>query len=125
MRELQQKQKAKQRLYSLPVLGALTVVLLLIMNGTYNVWKKKHESSLHVIELQTRVESLKARELELQANISRLQTDDGIDTEIKKKYSVSKEGEHVVVIVDPKTATTTIPIVKKAWYQRLWDGIIH
>ncbi|CAN5118576.1 hypothetical protein BH11PAT3_BH11PAT3_2940 [soil metagenome] len=118
MRELQQKQKAKQRLYSFPVLIILGLVTFLIAHGAYSVLKKKQESAVYVAELQTKVEDLSNHQYEVKSNISRLQTEEGIDTEIKKKFSVSKAGEHVVVIVDPRVPTSHVEATSTPWYTK-------
>lgn len=119
MRELQQKQKIKQRLYSLPVILVLAVLTVLIMKGSYAVVKKKQESYVYVADLQTKVQNLFERETELKSDIERLKTDEGIDSEIKKKYSVAKEGEFVVVIVDPKETEPEISSTTTPWYKRM------
>jgi hypothetical protein len=119
MRELQQKQKAKQRLYSLPVVVVLGIVTFLVINGAYSVLMKRQESSVYVKELETKVELLNIREAEVRANILRLQTDEGINAEIKKKFSVTMEGEKVVVIVDPKVETPTVSTTTEPWYKRI------
>jgi cell division protein FtsB len=121
MRELQQKQKMKKRLYSLPALAALLVVTVLILHGTYGVLKKQRESAMHVKELEAKVEALSNRQAELKTDISKLQTDEGIDTEIKTKFSVTREGEHVAVIVDPKDESDDSATTTPHWYSGIID----
>jgi len=123
MRELQQKQKARQRLYSWPTLIILGLVTFLIAHGAYSVFKKKQESAAYVLELQTKVEELSNNQFDVKSDISRLQTEDGIDTEIKKKFSVSKVGEHVVVIVDPRVPTTHKEATSTPWYTKFMSTL--
>ncbi len=63
MRELQQKQKLKQRIYSWPSLIALALVTVFILNGAYSVMKKRHDSIKYVEELRN-----KGREIVRKAN---------------------------------------------------------
>ena len=123
MRELQQKQKARQRLYSMPALVILGLFTLLIAHGAYSVLKKKQDSAVYVQELQAKVEDLSNRQFEVKSDITRLQTEEGIDTEIKKKFSVSKAGEHVVVIVDPRTPTTHTEATSTHWYTKFMSTL--
>lgn len=119
MKELQQRQQLKKRLYSLPALVFLVFATLLILRGTYVVIQKERESARMVKELQAKVSSLSERQEELKNNISKLETDEGIDAEIKERFSVSRPGEHVVVLVDQDTPEATSTPHKEPWY-KIW-----
>jgi cell division protein FtsB len=123
MRELQQRQKVKKKLYSIPVLGILALFTIFILRGTFLVMKKQHTSAQAVDELQAKVAGLATRQTELRADIDRLATDEGIDAEIKERFSVSRPGEHVVVIVDPEVISTSTVPVKIPWYKKLLEAI--
>lgn len=58
------------------------------------------ESSDNLKNVAASVESLKGREAELVFEIDRLETARGVEEEIRKKYSVVKPGEEMVVVVD-------------------------
>lgn len=118
MRELQQRQKIKKRLYSLPALAILFIITILVVRGTYGIVEKQRESAMHVEELKAKVASLSLRQKELSEDISRLKTDEGIDTEIKTKFNVSKEGEHVAVIVDPSVEDSSSSATTSPWYKK-------
>ncbi|MES2214285.1 MAG: hypothetical protein V4465_02800 [Patescibacteria group bacterium] len=116
MRELQEKQKRRARLYSTPVLVALALITLLILRGTFVIMQKERESSTYVGNLQVKVMTLADRQSKLKEDIGRLETDEGIDTEIKTRFSVARAGEHVAVIVDPREKATTTPEKPESWY---------
>jgi cell division protein FtsB len=124
MRELRQKQLIKKRLYSTPALVGFALVTLFLIHGAYGVVMKDWESSQKVDDLNIKLQNLTDRQTELKDSIQSLQTDEGIDKEIKEKFSVSRDGEHVVVIVDPKPIATTTDLYDTPWYKRLWDSII-
>lgn len=121
MRELQQKQKRKRRLYSLPALFLLLIVALLLVRGAYGVVMKERESKRYVKELEEKHIELSRRSEMLEQNIARLQTDEGIDEEIKEKYGVSREGERVAVIVDPQPEETVRTEGVHQFFGRFWD----
>jgi cell division protein FtsB len=121
MRELQERQKIKKRLYSKPVLLILVAVTLLIMRGTYVVMKKERESARVVAVLQAKADELALRQTELKTSITRLETDEGIEGEIKERFNVSRPGEYVVVIVDAKDKASTTATTTTLWYKRLWS----
>jgi hypothetical protein len=112
MRELEKKQRTKKRIYSIPVLAILLVLTALIAKGTYGVMMKRAESANHV-------ETLKAKN----KNIDRLSTPEGVDREIKEKFSVSKAGEEVAIIVDPKALATSTESTKEPFYKRWWNTV--
>src|SRR4051812_24741836 len=107
MRELEHKQRVKKRMYSTPALVALAIVVVFMARGSYQVVEKMNESKTHVRDLESQVNTLKSRKVELERNINKLQTAEGVDSEIKGKFSVSKEGEKVAVIVDARTVGPT------------------
>jgi cell division protein FtsB len=125
MRELEHKQKVKQRLYSTPVLSVILILTLFLIKGTYQVMQKDRMSVASVQELKLKAAALSSRQTELDQSINRLNTGEGVDEEIKDKFSVSKPGEHVAVIVDPKDQSTTTSTSSDPWYNRLWKNITN
>jgi cell division protein FtsB len=122
MKELQQKQKIKRRLYSLPALIALLVVTGFAVRGAYGVVMKGKESAQYVSDLRAKTAVLKEREVELKTQIARLETPEGVDTLIKEKFSVSKQGERVAVIVDRGSKATSTEPIQVGWFKKLWQN---
>jgi len=85
---------------------------------------KKHASEEYVKNLQTESAELALRQKSLEEDINYLQTEEGIDEEIKERFNVSRAGEKVVIIVDPKPISTTTDNEGKIWYKRIWNAII-
>jgi hypothetical protein len=120
MEELQRKQRIKRLLYSWPSLLFLTFLMVLFAQGAISIFNKERESSNKVLELQASLAQLENREGELKDDIKRLGTPEGVVEEIKEKFSVSQEGEHVAVIVEERvskatTSTTTVEKLKNWW----------
>src|ERR1035437_1515309 len=124
MQELRQRQVIKRRLYSTLSLIFFTIITLLLIRGTYVVVLKELESSSKMKALNASKQSLVSRQAELKNSIQSIQTDSGIEKEIKEKFNVSKSGEHVVVIVDPKTIASSSMPISTPWYKKLWDSIM-
>ena len=124
MRELQRKQKMRQRLYSLPSLIGLFIIAVLLAKGAVGVINKERESVLRSRELEEKATTLVQREEELKEGIARLETEEGIQEEIKERFSVIQEGEFVAVIVDDRRATSSEDDSGKAWYKKLWSAIM-
>lgn len=124
MKELQRKQKIKRRIYSIPALIALFIITGLAVRSAYDVSMKDKESAQYVSELKAKMASLTTKEAQLKTEIARLGTDEGINTLIKEKYSVSEPGEHVAIIVDQQTATTSNSVDNSNWLQKLWRSFL-
>ncbi|MBX4195362.1 hypothetical protein KW796_00120 [Candidatus Parcubacteria bacterium] len=124
MRELEQRQKLRRRLYSLPALAILLAITAGLVRGAYTLILKERESASDARLLAAKVGILTEREEVLSAEIEKLETPAGVEEEIKSKFNVAKEGERVAVIVDrPESSTTTEP-QKESWFKRLWADII-
>lgn len=124
MRELQQKQKLKSRMYSIPALLLLALVVILIGKGTFGVIEKEQQSAADVNELKAKIATLTTEQLNMTDDIASLNTQAGVDEEIKEKFNVSAPGEHVAILVDSTNSGTSTATSTKAWYERAWDAII-
>jgi cell division protein FtsB len=71
--------------------------------------EKNNETSKKKALALEAIESLRKRKAELDVNISKLSTEEGIEASIRDKYQVAKVGEGVITIVDaqPKTEDST------------------
>lgn len=80
----------------------LLIMLILLIKGNARIFK----NYFHVKEKYNQdilfYESLKSREVHLNKDIERLNTDQGLDYEIRKKLDVSTDGEKVIKIIDKK-----------------------
>ena len=121
MKELQRKQKIRRAIYSIPSLIILSLVAVLLAKGAIGVIGKERESARRVKELEEKVDALAIRELELKENVIRLGTEEGVKDEIRGKFSVILEGEHVAVIVDEKRSATSTDISVSPWYKRFFN----
>ncbi len=124
MKELRQKQIVKRRLYSTPVLIILLIITGLIIHSTYKIVQKYRESAGYVNDLKQKADDLANREIQLKGDIARLGTDEGIDTEIKEKFNVSKEGEKVAIIVGEADNSSNTATSTEHWWKSLWSSIM-
>jgi len=125
MKELQRKQKIKRRIYSIPALLVLLIITILAIRAAYSVVMKDKESAQYVSELKVKMTTLTTKETQLKTEIARLGTDEGINTLIKEKFSVSEPGEHVAIIVDQPVATSSNSTGNLNWFQKLWRSFLN
>ena len=95
-----ERRKIRQRLYSWPSLLVLIVASAFLMNGVWGVFQKERQTSINKSQRLAHLEELEIRENSLKEEIDRLNTERGIEEEIRQEFGVAKEGEEVIVIVD-------------------------
>jgi len=79
------------------ILGFLVVYSLY---STFEVWQKKEESEEFRNVSERKLSELQSRYDGLEKDLERLETPEGVEEEIRSKFSVAKAGENVVVIVN-------------------------
>lgn len=99
MREFKQRRKFKKKLYSKFVIFLLVLVIILLAKGTWGIFQKSRESDKRLEISQERLIELKKRQSAVVSRIEILKTSTGVEEEIRTKYDVAKEGEHVIIIV--------------------------
>ncbi len=107
MLEFQEKKKLRKILYSKTMLVAVFAILFFIAKATLGVYYKQKASGANLAKAREEIAELKKREKTLNSEIDHLNTDSGVEEEIRKKFMVGKEGEQVIVIVDDAKASNT------------------
>lgn len=117
--DFDQKRKLKKFLYSRPMLVILFILLLLLTKGTWNVYRKLHISQSNLDMVHRELEKLGEREQALAAEIKFLQTDTGIEAEIRDRYRVVKDGEEIAIIVNDEVETSTTTSKKRGIWSKV------
>ena len=104
--DFQQKRKIRNIMYSKVTLVILLVLAIFLARGAWGIFIKAQNSRSDLKETSKEYTDLETRKEILTNNIAELKTGEGIEAEIRSKYSVAKNGEVNIVIVD-KNATNT------------------
>lgn len=123
VKELERRQRIRQMLYSWPSLAVLAVLAFFLIKGAVGIMRIERDSAGRVKALEAQASQLSLREKELEASINKLRTQEGIMEEIKNKFSVTREGEYVAIIVDPKSKATTTSTSTAAWLKGAWESL--
>ena len=106
--EFKDKQKTKRFFYSKTVIFIVIVVILTLIPGVYGIYVKGQESAKDRSAAERELADLKTREEMLSSKLNYVNTDRGLEEEIREKFNVAKQGESVIVLVDkPVVASTT------------------
>ena len=106
MREFQARKKQKDSinriLSSRWSLFIAVIILFFLIRGDVRIFKKYFHVKEKYNEDLKSYESLRNREVQLNKDIERLKTEQGLDYEIRKKLDVSKDDEKVIKIIDKR-----------------------
>jgi len=122
MRDLEVKRKS---IYLKLVLATLLIIVALSIKAMWGSYQKYSESKATIDNLRAQYEKAESEKERLGSEIARLETKEGVEAEIRGKFSVVKPGEEVLVIVDDGKATETAETEeeKNVW-QKFWSGVV-
>ena len=127
MRQVE-KRKIKKRVYSWWSVILLAVIAFFFVSNTWDVYKKYVESKKNIASLHERYEDAQEREGELIKKIDHLNSESGLEEEIRGKFNVAKDGEQVVVIISSDTEEVPEVVENPGLIKRLWSklfGVFH
>lgn len=106
------------------LLIVLVVILVILLRGLYGIRQKALITAKRLDEARVSYDELKMHAEELQARVSYLSTDQGIESELRSKFRAAAEGESVAVIIDDNgnkhdnvTASSTEPT---SFWSKIW-----
>ncbi|MDD3662599.1 MAG: septum formation initiator family protein [Candidatus Pacebacteria bacterium] len=100
------KKKDKNNFWYSPLsLVLLFVFIIFLIYSIIGLIKKDRETAKKKEIALSRIEALEEREDSLKKDISKLETEEGLEDVIRNKLPVVKEGEKMVVIVDEEEIT--------------------
>ncbi len=118
-------QKNRERsVYSRLILVLVLIVGLFLGKAAWNAYGEMTQTRREAKRTEDEFKALSIRGEALAADIERLKTEEGVEKEIRKRFSVAKEGEYVAVIVDSskEKAPEIIP-EEKGFFGKFFDKI--
>lgn len=123
MLDFRKKRTARRIVRSRIVIGILAVAVIFLGNATWNAYQgysKAKEKEEHVVR---QLEALTERKEGIEKDLNRLQTQRGVEAELRQRYNVGKEGEEVVVVVSEKNNLETEESNERGFVATLWHAI--
>jgi cell division protein FtsB len=120
MKEFSQKTKYRQLVYSIPVLLILLLILFFIAKGSFGIYQKYTLSKNELNNSKSDLSALEEKKNHIYQKVEKLNTETGIEKEIRSKFNVAKEGEKLVVIVDDAPEEVIVE-EEKGFFKRLFN----
>lgn len=122
MSQFQNQSYFKKIIYSPITLVVLAVIVFIAVYGVIDIIPKYRDALQAERAIENKKEVLIEREKKLTDELNKLQTQEGIEESIRENLNVVKEGEHVIMIVEPKaTQTLEVEQKEKTFWQRLFE----
>lgn len=96
------RRKLKKNSLRILFIGGLLIAVVFLSRATWNLYQKNSLARESRNDAEQEFANLENRYEGLSADLSRLQTDHGLEEELRTKFQVSKPGEHTIVLLDPK-----------------------
>lgn len=122
MKRFQQKQQVKARIYSKPVLVFLVILCLFLAKAVFNIYGKYKASNVEKQITLDKLKSFEQREADLKREILNLQSPEGREEEIRKKFNVAKPGEKVIVVVEDEEKYEVKE--EKGFFGKMFDFVL-
>jgi len=124
MLEFQEKRKIKRLVYSKITLVILIILIILMFKMVWEVYEKECLTKENLTKTSNSLKGLQVREKMLSSGIDKLETDTGIEQEIREKYGLVKPGEEVIIVVDKGDSTSSLPISSRTgFWQKVKDWL--
>jgi cell division protein FtsB len=121
MLDLHEWRRLRRLLYSKGALVLLLFLLLMSVQGVWDIYVKERSVNRIVEEQEQELVELQRRQAALVLELNRLSTERGIEAELRQKYEVARPGEHVIVLVEPQRNDVPTTTQKKNFFEWLQE----
>ncbi len=123
MEDFQRIKKIRKRIYSRTTFLVLCIITILIVKGTLGVIKKQRESEDDLLRARLYLKSLEKREAELSSSMSYLKTSQGLEREVRDKFSVARDGEEVILVIEEEGGEDGVKSDDRSIFIKISDWI--
>lgn len=82
------------------LLVGLFCAVVISASSVWNIARKERESAILRDEARAQLAALEGRKERLDESLKRLQTERGLEEELREQFSLAREGEELIVIVE-------------------------
>ncbi|OGI88453.1 hypothetical protein A2995_01465 [Candidatus Nomurabacteria bacterium RIFCSPLOWO2_01_FULL_33_24] len=105
MKKFQENNKSNKIIYSRIILFFLILISIFLAYNLLEKFKDHQETTSAKRIAKEKLEELEKQESNLQSKIINLQTEQGIEEDIREKFRVGKEGEELIIIIEDQNSS--------------------
>lgn len=119
MRDFQGRRKWHRILRSDVFSFILLIATVFLLKSVWGVYKKDSVARINMEEAEVTLANLQKKKAGLEKEISKLNTERGVEEELRRRFQVVKPGEQVLVIVDKNQNKAPAVVAEKTFWQTL------
>ena len=117
------KKKASKKLYSWLALLVLFCIFVFLIRSVFSVYQGERKSRINKNQSELIFNKLKENEDLILSEIEYLKAEKGVETELRDKFRVVKEGEEMAVIINSKNENNFKAKTKKK--ENIWSKLVN
>ena len=102
---------------------ALFFITLGAVRASWDMYGKFSQASQSNEEAQTNLTELKSKEAKIGTAVAALQSDRGVEAQVRQTYGVAKPGEGEIQIVRDSTSTDQINTKNSNFFGQIWQAL--
>ena len=122
MRNFQQKRGWRNVIESWPVLIVLGILVLVFAWGVKDFTEKMLTTRTNKETARQKLRELTEKKEMLSLDIAKLNTESGIEENIREKFGLGKDGEGLIVVVEDKNKPVVVE-EKSNWFISFWKNL--
>ena len=122
MRNFQQKRGWRNVIESWPVLIVLGILVLVFAWGVKDFTEKMLTTRTNKETARQKLRELTEKKEMLSLDIAKLNTESGIEENIREKFGLGKDGEGLIVVVEDKNKPVAVE-EKSNWFISFWKNL--
>lgn len=120
MLEFESKRKLKKRIYSKFTLFVLVVIFILVAHGAWGIFQKQRLVKNDLKNTEETLQEYQNRKINLEAKLERVSSYIGREEILRDKYSLAKEGEKAIFILDSNEEEIVV-IEEKSFFKKIGE----
>jgi len=110
--------------FSWITIGLLILVILLLTRAVLGMYQKNNRANHRAQSAHMELKKVQEREVSLRKDLEYIKTSKGMEEELRQKFDVARDGEHLLVIVD-KEVEPKVEQEAGSWLGGLWRKLIQ
>ena len=121
MNEFKKRQRLKKIIYSRATVALLIIIVLFMTHAVWDIFWKYRGSIAAENQLKSQLSNVEAERVYLASSTEALQSQSGIQYELKEKFGAVASGEKEIVIVNTATTTSSAAPENQNFFQHIFS----